>query len=189
MVGVRWEQADAAAAVAGSSDGSVRGLRDAALLAVMSDGLLRVSEAAALKVADLEAEGANTLTIRRSKTDQEGEGAVQYIGEPTVARVRAWLSAAGITGGPMFQRLDKAGRPRGRLSTVSIRAIIQRRAAEAEGRVSGHSLRVGGAQSLAAAGASIVEMQTAGRWQSPSIAMPRGQLATRGAVAKLRYGA
>ena len=69
VVGVRWEQADAAAAVAGSSGGSVRGLRDAALLAVMSDGLLRVSEAAALEVADLEAEGANTLTIRRSKTD------------------------------------------------------------------------------------------------------------------------
>ena len=193
VVGVRWEQADAAAAVAGSSGASGRGLRDAALLAVMSDGLLRVSEAATLEVADLEAEGANTLTIRRSKTDQEGEGAVQYIGEPTVARVRAWLEAAGIAGGPMFQRLDKAGQPRGRLSTVSIRAIVQRRAAEAgiEGRVSGHSLRVGGAQSLAAAGASVVEMQTAGRWQSPS--MPgryaRGQLAARSAVAKLRYGA
>ena len=133
VVGVRWEQVGAATAVAGSSDGSVRGLRDAALLAVMSDGLLRVSEAAAL-----EAEGANTLTIRRSKTDQEGEGAVQYIGGPTVARVRAWLEAAGIAGGTMFQCLDKAGKPRGRLSTVSIRAIVQRRAAEAgiEGRVS-----------------------------------------------------
>ena len=61
-----------------------------------------------------------------------------------MARVRAWLSTAGITGGPMFQRLDKAGRPCGRLSTVSIRAIVQRRAAETgiEGRVSGHSLRV-----------------------------------------------
>ena len=116
----------------------------------MSDGLLRVSETAALEVADLEVEGANTLTIRSSKTDQEAEGVVQqYIGGPTVARVRAWLSAAGIAGGPMFQRLDKAGRPCGRLSTVSIRAIIQRRAAEAgvEGHVSGHSLRVGGAQS------------------------------------------
>ena len=129
----------------------------------MSDALLRVSEAAALKVTDFEAEGANTLTIRRSKTDQEGEGAVQYIGGPTVARVRAWLDAAGITAGAMFQRLDKAGRPRGRLSTVSIRAIVQRRTAEAgiEGRVSGHSLRVGGAQSLAPARASIVEVQTA----------------------------
>ena len=41
-----------------------------------------------------------------------------------------------------------------------------------------------------AGGASIVEMQTAGRWQSP--AMPghyaRGQLAARGAVARVRYG-
>ncbi len=143
------KQADAAAAVVERRDGSVRGLRDAALLAALSDGLLRVSEAAALEVADLEA-----------------EGAVQYIGEPTVARVRALLDAAGIAAGPLFQRLDRAGRPRGRLSTVSIRAIVQRRAADAgiEGRVSGHSLRVGGAQSLAAAGALIVEMQTADRW-------------------------
>ena len=43
-----------------------------------------------------------------------------------------------------------------------------------EGLVSGHSLRVGGAQSLAAAGASVVEMQTAGRWQSPRCPMPGG---------------
>ena len=103
------------------------------------------------------------------------------------------MDAAGIADGPLFQCLDKAGKPRGRLSTQSIRAIIQRRAQDAgiEGRVSGHSLRVGSAQSLATAGASVVELQTAGRWQSPS--MPgryaRGQLAARGAVARLRYGA
>ena len=141
VAGVRWEQADAAAAVAANGGGSVKGLRDAALLAVMSDAMLRVSEAAALDVADLEAEGGNTLTVRRSKTDQESAGAAQYIGEPTVARVRAWMAAAGIEDGPLFQRLDKAGQPRGRLSTQSIRAIIRRRAQDAgiEGRVSGHS--------------------------------------------------
>ena len=59
-----------------------------------------------------------------------------------------------------------------------------------EGRISGHSLRVGGAQSLATAGASLVEMQIAGRWQSP--VMPgryaQGQLAKQGAMARLRYG-
>ena len=92
-----------------------------------------------------------------------------------------------LTDGPLFQRLDKAGKPRGRLSPQSIRAIIQRRAQDAGigGRVSGHSLRVGSAQSLATAGASVVELQTAGRWQSPS--MPgryaRGQLTARGTVA------
>ena len=69
VAGVRWEQADAAAAVAASGDGTVAGLRDAAILAVMSDAMLRVSEAARLDVTDLEAEGENTITVRRSKTD------------------------------------------------------------------------------------------------------------------------
>ena len=154
---------------------------------------LRVSEAAALHVVDLEAEGGNTLTVRRSKTDQEGEGAAQYIGVPTVAWVRAWMDAAGIEDGPLFRRLDKAGKPQNPLSTQSIRAIIQRRAQDAgiEGRVSSHSLRVGSEQSLATAGASVVEWQTAGHWQAPSMPVryARGQLAARGAVAKLRYGA
>ena len=163
-MGIRWEQADAAVAVAGSSGVSVRGLRNAALLAVMSDGLLRISEANALRVADLAAESANTLTIRRSKTDQGGDGPTQHIGGQTVPRRRASIDAAGITGCPMFQRLHKAGWSRGRLSTVSIRAIGQR---------------------LHPSEASVVEMQTTDRWQSPS--MP-SQYA-HGAVAKLRCGA
>ena len=51
----------------------------------------------------------------------------------------------------------------GRLTQRSIRSIIIRRARDAgvKGRISGHSLRVGSAQSLAAAGASLVEMQFA----------------------------
>ena len=103
------------------------------------------------------------------------------------------MEAAGIEGGPLFRRVrrgDVVGTKK--LSVVALRSIIQRRAgaADLEGRFSGHSLRVGGAQSLASAGASVVEMQTAGHWQSPS--MPgryaRGELAARGAVARLRYG-
>ena len=57
--------------------------------------------------------------------------------------------------------------------------------------VSGHSLRVGSAQSLAAAGAGLVDLQQAGDWKAPQ--MParyaRHQFAARGAVAKLRYQA
>ena len=55
---------------------------------------------------------------------------------------------------------------------------------------SGHSLRIGSAVSLASRGASVVEMQLAGRWKSP--AMPAHyaskQLAERGAMSKYRYG-
>ena len=58
------------------------------------------------------------------------------------------------------------------------------------GRVSGHSLRIGAAQSLAERDVSLAELQRAGRWKSP--AMPgyyvRGQEASRGAVARLRGG-
>ena len=48
--GLQWGQADTAAAVASSGGQSLAGLRDAALIAVMSDCLLRVSEAVALQV-------------------------------------------------------------------------------------------------------------------------------------------
>lgn len=191
VVGVRWEQADRAAKLA-EGTGTLAGLRDAAIVAVASDALLRVSEIEALDVGDVNL-GEQTVLIRRSKTDQEGAGVVQFIGEPTVARIRAWLDIAFLTEGALFRPVYKSGRLRkGRLTERSIRRIIIHRAQDAgvEGRISGHSLRVGSAQSLATAGASLVEMQLAGRWQSP--VMPgryaQGQLAKQGAMARLRYG-
>ena len=190
--GVRWEQADAAAALAVTGEAKLAGLRDAAILAVASDALLRVSELAALTVADIDMTE-QTITVQRSKTDQEGTGAVLFLGKPTIQRVQAWLAAVGIREGALFRALTKGGKVRSGLSARSLRTIIARRAkvAGVPGRVSGHSLRVGSAQSLAAAGASVVEMQQAGRWKSPS--MPgqyaRKQVAGRGAVARLRYKA
>ena len=58
-----------------------------------------------------------------------------------------------------------------RLSVNGARNAIKRWAAEAgaAGFISGHSLRVGSAVSLVQAGASVVEMQTAGRWADPKI--------------------
>ena len=189
--GVRWQQADRAAELAEQA-GSLAGIRDAAIIAVASDALLRVSEIEALDVDDVNFTE-QTVLIRRSKTDQEGAGVVQFIGEPTVARVSAWLENASLSEGALFRPVHKSGQlRRGRLTEGSIRRIIIRRARDAgvEGRISGHSLRVGSAQSLATAGASLVEMQLAGRWQSP--VMPgryaQGQLANRGAIARLRYG-
>lgn len=81
----------------------------------------------------------------------------------------------------------------GGLTPNTVRLIVKRWAV-AVGivgeRVSGQSLRVGMAQTLAAAGASVVEMQQAGRWNSPQ--MPahyaRGERAGRNAVARLVHG-
>ena len=191
VAGVRWEQADRVATMAEQRNHPI-GLRDAAIVAVASDALLRVSEISSLDVEDVNL-AEQTLLIRRSKTDQEGKGVLQFLGKPTVERIRAWLLKTGLMEGPLFRAVYKSGRVRlGRLTARSIRRVItvRAKAAGVDGRVSGHSLRVGSAQSLAIAGASLVEMQVAGRWRSP--AMParyaQGQLVTQGAVARLRYG-
>ncbi len=192
VAGVTWEQADAMASLA-AQGGRLWDLRDAALITVMSDGLLRVSEAAAVRVADVNPaqNGAGTLLVAQSKTDQQAAGAVLHLRAVTMRRVSAWKEAAGIDSGPLLRRIRKGGRVEDTpLTATSIRAIIQRwaKAAGVSGRVSGHSLRVGAAQSLVSAGATVPELQQAGRWLSPE--MPahyaRGLLSGQGAVARLR---
>ena len=117
---------------------------------------------------------------------------MRYLGAPTISAVQNYLKAAGVADGPLLRRIDKGGAVGGRLGVRSIRRIIVHRAVRAgiDGRVSGHSLRVGSAQSLAAAGVGVVELQEAGDWKSPSMRgyYARNQLAARGAVARLRYG-
>ena len=172
------------------ADKTIAGLRDAALIRLMSDCLLRISEVVAVNVGDLHK---NTLRIKSSKTDQEGRGEVLYVGGPTQKLIDRYCTRAEIEGGALFRRIRRGDHVQsGRLSTVSARRIIQARAKAAgvDGFISGHSLRVGSAVSLAQAGASVVDMQNAGRWKSPQ--MPahyaKAELAERGAVARFFYG-
>ena len=122
--------------------------RDAALLAVASDGLLRVSEVAALDVGDVQAEadGSGRLFVGASKTDQEGRGAVLYLGALTVSRVNAWLAAAGHQDGPLFPPRAKGrpveGDPGRRLSVNAIRRIIRSRAAARSASRAGYPVTV-----------------------------------------------
>lgn len=136
--------------------------RDRALLLVGTAAALRRSELVALDVADItvQPEGLR-LVIRRSKTDQGGEGAVLPVnrtGRPTcpAAAFEAWLAAAGITEGAVFRAVDRHGRLGGRLSGQAVALIVQRRARAAglaaPGSYAGHSLRAGFATSAAQAG-------------------------------------
>lgn len=63
-----------------------RGNLDIAVISLMRDAMLRVSEAAALTWGDIatETDGTGRLLIRRSKTDVEGEGAIAYVSAPTM---------------------------------------------------------------------------------------------------------
>ena len=189
---IGWEHAERMARMA-ERTGKTGGLRDAAMFAVGSDAMLRVSEVVALDVADLRFGGDGrsgaVVVVRRSKTDQEGVGSALYCG----ARLKRWLETAGIAQGALFRPVHENGVVQeGRLSARSLQDIVKRWASEAgaPGRITWHSLRIGSAQELMVRRASLVALQDAGRWQSPN--MParyvRGQLAAEGAMARLRYG-
>ena len=94
---------------------TLAGKRDRALLALGFAGAFRRSELVALTVADLvEAPDGYRVMIRRSKTDQEGEG--QEVAIPhgykirPVEAVQARLAAAEISSGPVFRPVLKGGR-------------------------------------------------------------------------------
>ena len=156
---------------------------DIALVAVMRDGLLRRSEAASITWQDVEflPDGTGRLTVRSSKTDPDGAGAILFLSTGTVIALNQIRpqdpdSAATIFG-------------------LSARQIARRIASAAAaagiaGDFAGHSPRVGMAVDLAATGCELPALMTAGRWESPT--MParytRSESASRGAVARY-YGA
>lgn len=195
--GLTWREVEKICAVQ-EADGSLRGMRNSAILRVMSDGLLRISELTELHIDDLED---NTLRIRFSKTDQEGEGEYLYLCEDTRLIVQKWLEGSGLTEGYLFRRMTARGdnlyvnKDTGEpfsLTTDGVRKIIKQSAARVglTEKVSGHSARIGTAISLAQAGASLVDIQTAGRWKDPG--MPahyaRAQFTERGAIARFKDG-
>ena len=189
--GMTWSHVERVCARA-DADNTLAGLRDSALIRLMSDCLLRISEAVAVDVADVN----GALTVRQSKTDPGTagvSGVTLYIGAPTQEAIRRYCEAGGITEGALFRRIRRGDNiTGGRLTVDGVRKIIKHRAREAgvDGNISGHSLRVGSAVSLAQAGASVVNMQVAGRWKSPQ--MPahyaRAELVEQGAIARFKYG-
>jgi integrase len=148
-------------------------VRDRAVLLVQFAAALRRSELCALNVGDVkfEREGA-MICIRRSKTDQEGEGVllgVPFGSNPDTCPVRAlqaWISTLDNAGDedPLFVALHGPGHGVIRLRTQAVATIIKRRMAAAAiaGNFSGHSPRVGFITSCAAAGvdALIISNQT-----------------------------
>ena len=116
---------------------TLAGLRDRALLLLGFAAALRRSELVALDVEDLDFDAARGLlvTVRRSKADQEQEGAqvaVPYAQAPDRCAVRAlrrYLDAAGIHRGPVFRQMRRGDKLTDqRLSDQSVALIVKRRA-------------------------------------------------------------
>ncbi len=143
---------------------STIGKRNRALLLLGFAGAFRRSELVGLDIADVVVTGDGlVVTLRRSKTDQEGAGrtvGIPYGSDPTTCPVRAttgWISAAGLTAGPLFRSITRHGKVQGRLSDWAVAQVVKAAATGAgldPTLYAGHSLRAGLATAAAQAGVS-----------------------------------
>ncbi|MEO6476743.1 site-specific integrase [Luteolibacter sp.] len=159
------------------------GLRDRALLLIGFAGAFRRSELVRITVEDLEwrTQGVE-ITVRWSKTDQEGRGMVKYITRGQVpvtcpvATLKGWLDISGIKEGPIFRRVFKDGSVgKTGLSDKTVSDIIKSRTKslglEDWDDFSPHSLRSGFASVAAENGASLQAIKGQGGWKSERTAM------------------
>jgi site-specific recombinase XerD len=152
----------------------LKGLRDRALLLFGFAGAFRRSEIVALDCEDLEETDLGfKVTIRHSKTDQEGLGQTIAIVRGSVAcpvsALSAWLDAAGITTGPVFRSIRKGSHVGKRLAAQSVAEMVKdyaERAGFDPVLFAGHSLRAGFLTSAAKRGASIFKMMDQSRHRS-----------------------
>ncbi len=148
---------------------SLKDVRDRALLLLGFAGGFRRSELVGLDVADIEVVRQGIIiTLRHSKTDQEGAG--RKIGIPhgrtqhcAVAAVTTWLERSKITQGPVFCPITRYGHLQPvRLSGDAVSEIIRERLVAIgidPNGYSGHSLRAGFATSAAQAGVSTLKIR------------------------------
>lgn len=160
-----------------------KGVHDRALILLGFGGALRRSELVALDRADLAFRDRGvTVTIRRSKTDQQGIGEeLAVYGSPqpaidVVAALTAWLALRGEAPGPLFLQADGGGvlRPdRGRLAGQAVARIVKAAAARAgydPTKFAGHSMRAGPATAAADRDAHLHDIMRQTRHKSADVA-------------------
>jgi site-specific recombinase XerD len=148
-----------------ATDQGIIGARDRALVLLGFAGAFRRSELVALDIADCAfGKDGLTVTLKRSKTDQDGAGrkiGIPYGSNPDTCPVRttqAWIEQAGIAAGPLFRSINRHGHVQaGRLGGLDVARVVKKLAERAgldAANYAGHSLRAGHATSAAISGAS-----------------------------------
>jgi integrase len=176
-VGMTWDDVQK---ILAHLDASVpKDARDAALVCLAYETQLRMSELVALQWSDLSErlpDGSARVMLERSKTDQEGEGRWLYVSPHTLGWLERWRAAAEIETGPILRSCPRSNRPGRFAKALGTRDVprIFKRLSMSSGldvgkAVSGHSMRVGKAQDLLAADATMPEIMRAGRWKSTTM--------------------
>jgi site-specific recombinase XerD len=139
-------------------------LRDKSIILIGFSGGFRRNEIVSLNYDDLEfvSEGLK-ITLRKSKTDQFGEGSLKglpYFDNSNycpVISLQKWLNISKIKSGPVFRRFIKGSKISEKRLTDQTVALLIKKYLELAGinsrNFSGHSLRSGFATSAAESGA------------------------------------
>ena len=145
-------------------NGEIMRLRDRSIILIGFSGGFRRNEIVSLDFEDLEfvSEGLK-INLKKSKTDQFGEGSVKglpYFDNSQycpVLSLKKWIEISNIRKGPLFRRFSKGSKlTENRLSDQTIALLIKKylKLAGIESKnYSGHSLRSGFATSAAESGA------------------------------------
>lgn len=133
---------------------NIQGIRDKAVFLIGYAGAFRRSELVGLDLDDVrfEPEGVR-ITVRKSKTDQEGAGHtkdINYAGHSANCPVKAlklWIEQGSIESGPLFRPINRHGQVLPTRLTPQSVALIVKRVVKAmkldSEQFSGHSLRAG----------------------------------------------
>lgn len=159
-------------------------LRAKALLATAYCTMARRAELVALRVGDLSFNDKGddgVALIRNTKARREES---RYLSRTAVRALKVWMAHARIDSGWVFRRFLNTGAAAGTaLNAQEVARIIQRvgrllNAAAPAGdppwpreRLGGHSIRIGGAHDLAAAGIDLTSIMHSGGWNDAK--MPR----------------
>ena len=159
------------------------------IIAVMRDGMLRVSELCALRIDDFTPmpDGSGRMEITRSKTDKFGEGATQYLSVETTHMLVHYLAGIGHREGYIFGTKTKRIYPR-KLSRA-IKKVLFLSGIDPT-NYGTHSARIGMTQDLVADGQQSVAVAQAGRWKGTNMVLSysRNQRADQSAVAQYSRG-
>ena len=141
----------------------IKKFRDRSIILIGFAGGFRRNEIVSLNCEDLDfVQKGLKIDIRRSKTDQFGEGftkALPYFDSSQycpVLSVKKWIEASKITSGPVFRRFSKGSKlSKNRLTDQTVALLIKeylKLAGIDNKNYSGHSLRSGFATSAAESG-------------------------------------
>jgi site-specific recombinase XerD len=152
------------------------GLRDRVMISVGYDLLARGCELVALRIDDLRpGPGAAAYVLMRpAKHSLRFDARPAYLSERSRDHIARWLAATGFNEGPLLRPIQHGAAQAGPITPQTIGHRLKR-LGQAAGfdpcylaGLSSHSLRVGGAQDLASAGRTLLEIMLAGRWRDLS---------------------